>query len=223
MTTRRGPDRLFFDLWSRFYDAPLVQRITYRPEHDAVLKRLRGTAPGRVLDIACGTGLLGARIGRELPGTRVVGCDFSRGMLEQAARQGRLDCLVQGSALELPFESGAFGAVVTTEAFHWFPDQAQALREFRRVLAPGGRILVSLVNPPLEVISRVSRKLSRRAGEPARWPTRGQMRRLTEDAGFEVESQSLVLRFPGTLLLPSILTVGVRSPEASDSARASGR
>ena len=153
-----GPDQFFFDLWSRFYDAPLVQRITYRPEHDAVLKRLRGTAPGRVLDIACGTGLLGARIGRELPGTRVVGCDFSRGMLEQAARQGRLDCLVQGSALELPFEGGAFDAVVTTEAFHWFPDQAQALREFRRVLAPGGRILVSLVNPPLEVPAR------RRAG-----------------------------------------------------------
>jgi len=32
-----GPSRWFFDLCSRFYDAPLVQRLTYRPEHDAVL------------------------------------------------------------------------------------------------------------------------------------------------------------------------------------------
>lgn len=219
----RGPDPFFFDLWSRFYDAPLVQRLTYRPEHDAVLKRLRGSSPERVLDIACGTGLLGARIGRELPGTRVIGCDFSRGMLEQASSRGRLESLVQGSALELPFDAGAFDAIVTTEAFHWFPDQAQALREFRRVLTPGGLMLVSLVNPPLKVIAQVSRRLSRLAGEPARWPTRGQMRRLTEEAGFDVESQSLVLRFPGTLLLPSILTVGVCPPEPSGGAHASQR
>ena len=33
-----GPDRWLFDVWSRFYDAPLVQRLTYRPEHDAVLR-----------------------------------------------------------------------------------------------------------------------------------------------------------------------------------------
>ena len=209
MAERRGPDRWFFDIWSRFYDAPLVQRLTYRPEHDAVLRGLRGAGSGQVLDVACGTGLLATRMRREL-GARVVGCDFSRGMLAQAAAQRRADALVQGSALALPLAPGRFDAVVSTEAFHWFPDQAQALDEFFRVLAPGGRLLVSLVNPPLAVMGSVAHRVSRLVGEPASWPTRGQMRELFEAAGFHVESQQLVFRVPATLILPSVLTIGSR-------------
>jgi SAM-dependent methyltransferase len=209
MAEHRGPDRWFFDIWSRFYDAPLVQRLTYRPEHDAVLRGLRGAGSGQVLDVACGTGLLATRMRREL-GARVVGCDFSRGMLAQAAQHRRADSLVQGSALALPLAERSFEAVVSTEAFHWFPDQAQALDEFFRVLTPGGRLLVSLVNPPLEVMGDVANRVSRLVGEPARWPTRGQMRELFEAAGFRVESQQLVFRVPATLILPSILTIGER-------------
>jgi ubiquinone/menaquinone biosynthesis C-methylase UbiE len=210
MTERGGPDRWFFDVWSRFYDAPLVQRLTYRPEHDAVLRGLRGLGPGRVLDIGCGTGLLASRVRAELPGAEVVGCDFSRGMLAQAAGHRRALALVQASALSLPFAGGAFEAVVSTEAFHWFPDQNAALREFFRVLAPKGRLLVSLVNPPLEVMSRIGRRVSSLVGEPATWPTRQRMRRRVEGAGFRVEAQQLVLRVPATLVLPSILTVATR-------------
>jgi len=207
---RRGPDRWFFDIWSRFYDAPLVQRLTYKPEHDAVMRGLRRVAHERVLDLACGTGLLAARIGRELPSTEVVGCDFSRGMLTQAAENTRRAPLVQGSALALPFRDASFDAIVSTEAFHWFPDQDAALRECLRVLVPKGRLLVSLVNPPLEIMSVAGRRLSRLAGEPARWPTRRRMRRCVEEAGFRVESQRTVLRIPATLVLPSVLTIAAR-------------
>ena len=209
MAERGGPDRWFFDVWSRFYDAPLVQRLTYRPEHDAVLRRLRRVAHARVLDVGCGTGLLAARIASELD-ANVVGCDFSRGMLDQAAGHERATKLVQASALALPFRDGTFDAVVSTEAFHWFPDQAAALRQFRRVLAPDGHLFVSLVNPPLALMSRAGRRLSSLMGEPARWPTRSQMRREVETAGFRVDSQQLVLRLPATLILPSILTVASR-------------
>jgi ubiquinone/menaquinone biosynthesis C-methylase UbiE len=211
MAVRRGPDRWFFDVWSHFYDAPLVQRLTYRPEHDAVLRGLRRAAHANVLDVGCGTGLLGARIREELPGARVVGCDFSRGMLKRAAHQQRASALVQGSALTLPFHDAAFEAVVCTEAFHWFPDQGLALREFSRVLAPKGRLFVSLVNPPLEVMSRLGRDLFRLAGEPAFWPTRARMRRQVEDAGFRVESQRIVFRVPATFVLPSVLTVAEKT------------
>jgi len=211
MSEGRGPNRWFFDVWSRFYDAPLVQRLTYRPEHDAVLRGLRRAAHARVLDVGCGTGLFAARIGRELPGADVVGCDFSRGMLEKATGRARDAAFVRGSALSLPFRDGSFEALVCTEAFHWFPDPDEALREFFRVLAPKGRAFVCLVNPPLELMSRAGRRLSQLAGQPARWPTRGKMRRRVEGAGFRVESQSLVLRVPGTLLLPSVLTVAQRS------------
>jgi ubiquinone/menaquinone biosynthesis C-methylase UbiE len=210
MPQRPGPDQWFFDVWSRFYDAPLVQRLTYRPEHDAVLRGLRRAPPASVLDIGCGTGLLAARVREEFPAAKVVGCDFSRGMLAQAAEHGRVQALVQGSALTLPFGAGAFEAVVSTEAFHWFPDQDAALREFFRVLVPKGRLLVSLVNPPFEAMSRIGRRVSSLVGEPATWPTRRRMRQRVEDAGFSVESQSLILRVPATLLLPSILTLASR-------------
>lgn len=210
MPTQRGPHRRFFDLWSRVYDAPLVQRLTYQPEHDAVLRGLRRGTTERMLDVGCGTGLLSARLERELPHARVVGCDFSSGMLEQATHNAPNTRLVQGSAVALPFGDASFDAVVSTEAFHWFPDQDAALREFFRVLVPKGRLFVSLINPPLALMSRAGERFSRLVGEPARWPTRGRMRKQVEGAGFEVDSQRIVLRLPATFILPSVLTIASR-------------
>ncbi len=212
-----GPDRGLFDLWSLVYDAPFVQRLVYRPEQDAVLSALRACGAKRILDVGCGTGLLAARVRREIRGADVVGCDFSRGMLEHAARRGSPPALVQGTALRLPFADASFDAVVSTEAFHWFPDQAAALREFRRVLAPGGRTLVSLVNPPAEWLSAIARAASRLVHEPFDWPTRARMRAQLEGAGFDLVGQSFVFRLPLPFALPTVLTEAVCADEAAPS------
>ena len=210
MARPRGPDRRLFDQWSRFYDAPLVQRLTYRPEHDAVLRVLRRVEHRRVLDVGCGTGLLSARIGRELPQAEVVGCDFSSGMLQRAAERAPERGWVRADALRLPFGDASFDALVSTEAFHWFPDQGAALVEFFRVVAPKGRLLLSLVNPPFEALSRITRLGSRLGGQPLYWPTRARMRQQVEAAGFRVEAQRHVFRVPAGLILPSVLTVALR-------------
>ena len=210
MIERPGPHQRFFDLWSRFYDAPVVQRLTYRPVQDAVMRELRRSPRGRVLDIGCGTGLLTSRIGDELPARSVVGCDFSRGMLRQAAEKHAGLPWVRGNALRLPFAAASFGAIVSTESFHWFPDPEAALAEFQRVLEPNGRLLVAFVNPPAEWLSRAARMASRLIGEPAHWPTRAQMRRRTEAAGLRVVEQRTVFRLPAPLLLPCVLTVATR-------------
>jgi SAM-dependent methyltransferase len=208
-TAAAGPHRRLFDLWSLFYDAPWVQRLTYRPGQDAVVAALRGAPAQRILDVGCGTGQLAARLRRELPETTVVGCDFSRGMLAHARARGRAALWVQADAQRLPFAAGRFDALVSTEAFHWFPDQEAALGEFHRVLAPGGRLLVALVNPPLEWLSEASRVGSSLVGEPFRWPTRGAMRRMVEGAGFRVEAQRRIFRLPAPFSFPTVLTEAV--------------
>src|SRR5262245_16217027 len=116
-----GPKKWFFDAWSRIYDFPVVQRATYRPVHDAVLRALTAPAAYRVLDIGCGTGQLAARIKQTRPVTYVVGCDFSAGMLRRAAERDARVRWVQADAARLPFDEGVFDAVTSTEAFHWFP------------------------------------------------------------------------------------------------------
>jgi len=207
MAKPRGAQRWFFDAWSRVYDLPLVQLATYRPVHNAVLRALG--EPRRVLDIGCGTGQLAARIKEARPSLRIVGCDFSAGMLRQAAARPCDVHWVRGDAGRLPFHDAAFDAVVSTEAFHWFPDQEAALREFFRVLQPQGRLLLALVNTPAVVISQLMLVGSRQLGEPFYWPTRRQMRERVEAAGFRVDAQHRVFRVPGFLLLP-VLTRAVR-------------
>jgi ubiquinone/menaquinone biosynthesis C-methylase UbiE len=175
-----------------------------------VLASLRDFRPARILDVGCGTGLLAARLQRELDGTSIVGCDFSRGMLERAARRASSPAFVQGNALRLPFRAASFDAVVSTEAFHWFPDQVAALQEFRRVLVPRGRVLVSLVNPPGEWLSRAARAASQIVREPLYWPTRAHMRAQVREAGLDLIRQRYVFRLPLPFAFPTFLTEAVR-------------
>jgi SAM-dependent methyltransferase len=213
VSERPAPRQGFFDLWSRVYDAPLVQWATYRPVQDAVVRILRRASSGPILDVGCGTGLLTARLRDELAPPAIVGVDFSRGMLHEAARRSAAVSWVRGTALALPFRDALFGAVVSTEAFHWFPDQEAALAEFHRVLAPGGRLIVAFSNPRTEWLSRVLTLGSRLAGEPAHWPTRRWLRGRAEAVGFRVDAQRTVLRLPVLPAIPCVLTVATR-PEA---------
>lgn len=209
-----GAKRWFFDAWSYVYDLPVVQWLTYRPVHDAVLRVLPADEPRTVLDLGCGTGLLSQRIRHELPGIWVVGCDFSLGMLRRALAHGHGSAWVQGDAMRLPFHDARFDALVSTEAFHWFPDQAAALAECFRVLVPGGRLLVGLVNLPAKAMSDAMHLGSRLVGQPFYWPTQQQMCTLAEAAGFRVEAQRRLYRLPAGLLFPPVLTVAVRPASA---------
>lgn len=189
------------------YDADVLQRWVYRPAHDEILAQLRAAAPGRVADIACGTGILADRIQRELNPAAVYGVDLSAGMLAQArARSSRVEWLT-GPAERLPFDDGALDAVVTTSAFHFF-DQPAAVREFHRVLAPGGLAAVTTISPrhrlPLNAL------LGGR-WNPAHNPRPQELRAMFGDAGFTVTAQHRVHRPTWTLLISDLLTVGRKS------------
>ncbi|HEX6422102.1 MAG TPA: class I SAM-dependent methyltransferase [Acidimicrobiales bacterium] len=208
-----GPHRRFFDLWSRVYDLPVIQWAIYRPVQEAVLRELRRPPARRILDVGCGTGILTERLARELDPELVCGCDFSIGMLEQAVTR-RPGPWVQADAQHLPLSRGSVDVVVSTESFHWFPDPDAALAEFRRVLAPGGRLLVGVVNMRTATMSRAASAIAARLGEPAHWTTRAEMRRRVERAGFRVLRQHRVARIGG-VTLPTVLTVAARTTTAT--------
>ena len=91
----------------------------------------------RVLDVACGTGL----VSRVFKGrvAEIVGVDITPAMYAQAAP--RLDRFVEGPGEDLPFQDGSFDRVTCRQGTQ-FMDDAQAIREMHRVLAPGGRACV---------------------------------------------------------------------------------
>lgn len=145
--------------------------------------------PGdRVLDVACGTGVLSREAaGRVAPSGTVTGLDLSLGMLAVAARLSPALRWQAGNAAELPFPDRCFDAVVSQFGLMFFPDPAAALREMMRVLVPGGRLAVavwgSLDDTPayaaeVELVERI-------AGAPAADALRspfvlGDTRRLAE-------------------------------------------
>jgi len=110
---------------------------------------------------------------------------MSDGMLAQARARSSEVVWRRGPAENLPFEDGALDAVVSTSAFHFF-DQPGALREFHRVLAPGGLAAVATLSPrqPLPL-----HRLSASRLNPAHNPSPTEMRALFEGAGFGVSDQ----------------------------------
>jgi demethylmenaquinone methyltransferase/2-methoxy-6-polyprenyl-1,4-benzoquinol methylase len=108
-----------------------------------------GLARGmKVLDVACGTGILSSHAqGVVGPEGLVVGLDLSAGMLRQA-RRGGVRHLAQGDAERIPVASGQFDFLDMGYALRHVADLRATFQEFRRVLKPGGRILILEITPP---------------------------------------------------------------------------
>jgi ubiquinone/menaquinone biosynthesis C-methylase UbiE len=196
----------FWSIAAPLYDLPFLQQWVYRPAQNEVIEQLNAIGARKVADIACGTGILADRIRNELHPDEVYGVDMSDGMLAQAKARSSDVQWRKGPAEHLPFEDGVLDAVVTTSAFHFF-DQPAALREFHRVLAPGGLVAVATLSPrqPLPL-----RRLSANRLNPAHNPSPDEMRALFEGAGFRVSDQHRVRRPAWTRVLSDLITVGIK-------------
>ncbi|AUI51765.1 class I SAM-dependent methyltransferase [Arthrobacter crystallopoietes] len=123
-----------------------------------------GVSPGqRILDVACGTGIV-ARTAAEIAGAEAVtGVDINPAMLAVAARVRPEISWLQGDAAALPVPEGAFDVVLCQMALMFFPDAVAALREMCRAAVDGGTVAVAVpgrladqpgYGPFVELVSR---------------------------------------------------------------------
>ncbi|WP_026427786.1 class I SAM-dependent methyltransferase [Actinomyces slackii] len=120
----------------------------HQPLHAWGLKRLVLRPSDRVLDVGCGGGAAIKRILRETR-REVAGVDHSPAAVDTALRANRAAAasgrlrVVEASVEDLPFRDGFFDAVTAFETTYFWPDIAAGMAEIRRVLPPGGRLLIA--------------------------------------------------------------------------------
>ncbi len=129
--------------------AAVEDRMWYfRALHAHVRRALDGMNPSgglKVLDAGCGTGGLIRRMTVERPSWQWAGADLSPLALEFARRRCPPGTdLREAAVTALPWSDGAFDAVVSADVLYHVDDDAGALREFFRVLRPGGRLVINV-------------------------------------------------------------------------------
>jgi ubiquinone/menaquinone biosynthesis C-methylase UbiE len=128
--------------------------------------------PGeRVLDVACGTGVV-ARLASERVGSTgtVAGLDINPAMLAVASSATPSDVSIQwheASAEAMPLPDAGFDVVLCQMGLQFVPDRGAALREMRRVLAPAGRLILNVPGPTPPALAMMAEALADQIGAEA--------------------------------------------------------
>ena len=196
------------------YERYLVPPL-FAPWAERLVDRIDPGGADRVLDVGCGTGIVARRVASRLEAEgSVIGLDANEGMLAvaEAAPAGSRPAIDwrQGDATDLPFPDGAFDSVCCQQVLQFVSDPVAALREVRRVLAPGGRVAASVWrplddNPGYAVLAAA---LERHVGDDAGAMMRSpfpewrvdDLRTLARDAGFADPSVAIEI---GSVRYPS--------------------
>jgi ubiquinone/menaquinone biosynthesis C-methylase UbiE len=197
--------------------------LLFEPYARDMTRRLRTPTDGRMLEIACGTGIVTRAALEAMPeGATLTATDLNEAMVEVAKKHaGRVKeervTFRVADAQNLPFEDGSFDVVFCQFGVMFFPDKARAMREARRVLAPRGRCVFnvwdSLERNPMSatVHETVGRLFPSNPPEflrktPFGYFDRGEIERVLRAGGFGEISME-------TVAFPSI------APTAEDAAR----
>jgi SAM-dependent methyltransferase len=137
-----------YDRFAEAYALENETSLTNAYQERPATLALAGDVSGRkILDAGCGSGPLFAALRDR--GARVTGIDASRALLEIARTRLGGDADLQFADLTgpLPFADATFDDVIVSLVMHSLPDWSPTLRELRRVLTPGGRLIMSIYHP----------------------------------------------------------------------------
>jgi ubiquinone/menaquinone biosynthesis C-methylase UbiE len=180
-------------LFTPLYDAVnavAMRQGQWRPR--LVERALSGAAPLRILDLGCGTGAMALALARASPSATLIGVDGDPDVLERAQAKARLEGieleLHEALADRIPIPDANVQCVVSTLMFHHLAPSVKrdALAETRRVLEPGGRLLICDVGRASDPMMRAAffavQLLDGFANTRAH--TRGELPEIVSQAGF---------------------------------------
>lgn len=167
---------------------------------DQLDRELAGTRPLEILEVGCGAG---GMLGPLSKYGRVTGLDISKEYIEFCKSRGH-ERVLTGSGYELPFRDGSFDLVAAFDTIEHIPDDTRVLREFQRVLKPGGRLFVSV--PAYQFLY----SQNDRVAHHQRRYTRGLLGERLRAAGFTPRKASYFNTMLFPLILPAVLVLKLK-------------
>lgn len=128
---------------AEIYDR-MMGPVTFQPYADRLAALAGELHPQRVLELAAGTGIVTAALVQALPAAEVTATDLNDAMVAFGSARVPSAVWQTADAQDIPFADGFFDLVVCAFGAMFFPDRVRAYTEMARVLAPGGRCLISI-------------------------------------------------------------------------------
>ena len=128
------------------YEKYIVPAYT-RGWAEEIVKRANLREGEKILDVACGTGLVARTAAQKHRADLIYGVDVNEVMIEKAQEIEKNVTWHQSNVADMPFPDNHFDVILCQQGLQYFPDPSLALREMRRVLVENGRILLSVWRP----------------------------------------------------------------------------
>lgn len=184
MTEPTNPTQSSYDEVAAEYTQRFADELDHKPLERDLLKRFAGTVTGRLCDLGCGPGHVAAYLRSQ--GSDSFGIDLSAGMIEQAQAKFPGIPFEQGDMRALKLDDGSLGGIIALYSIIHIPreDVTEVLRELRRVLAPGGKLLLGFHQG--EQVLRVEELWGKHVNLDFTFFTPAEMEAKLAEAGFTI-------------------------------------